>query len=229
MTRPVSGVYRGVSADQRRADRRRQLMDAGLELIGTRGWAQTTVRGVCQEAGLTARFFYESFEDLDALAVAVFDDVVGHATERMLAAVLAAPDEPHAKAEAAIGTFVRELTGDPRRTRVAFVEAMGSAPLMERRMGTMRTYSQLIAAQARAFYGVRQEDDTIGDLAAALLSGGLAELLITWVDGGLAIPREQLIADATELFVATGESAVAISRRRAQAASRPSSVSGGSP
>ncbi len=100
--------------------------------------------------------------------------------------------------------------------RVAFVEALGSERLMRRRLDTMRFYSQLLAAQASELYGASDEDDAIGDVAASLLVGGMAELLITWLDGNIDVSREQLIDDFTELFIATGESAVAIAKRRAR-------------
>src|SRR4029077_5184552 len=54
-------AYGGVSAEDRIAARRAKLLDAGLELFGTRGYATTGVKDVCREAGLTDRYFYESF------------------------------------------------------------------------------------------------------------------------------------------------------------------------
>src|SRR5881398_2641123 len=122
-------VYGGVSADERQRARRARLMDAALELMGSEGWSATSVRAVCRNAGLTPRFFYESFEDLDALAVAVFDDIAVTATAAILEAVRDAADEPATRARAAIATFVAELTDDPRRARVAFAEALGSEAL----------------------------------------------------------------------------------------------------
>ena len=182
--------------------------------MGTEGWSATTVRGVCERARLTSRFFYESFEDLDALAVAVFDQVVGDATEAVIAAVAAAPEGAEPKARAAIDTFVRALTDDPRRARVTFIEALGSEPLLERRLATMSTFAGLIAAQARASYPPPAADDPLVELTARLLTGGLAELLITWLQGEIDIEREQLIDDCVALFVATAESAAALARKR---------------
>lgn len=207
--------YRGETAEDRRSARRERLLAAGLELLGTQGYAGTTVRGVCQGAQVTPRHFYESFDDLDSLLVAVFDRIVAEAGAAVLAAVAQAPHDAHAKARAAIETFVEFVTDDPRRVRVAFVEALGSEPLMRHRLDAMRMFSRLVAAQAGEFYGFDPEGDALVELTAAVLVGGGAELLITWLDGGLEIGREQLVADFTELFVATGETAVAIARRRA--------------
>src|SRR5947209_20090513 len=81
--------YGGVSADDRRAERRRRLLDAGLELFGTKGIAATTIADVCEQAGLTKRYFYESFATIDELAGAVFGDVTARLAERVAAAIAA--------------------------------------------------------------------------------------------------------------------------------------------
>jgi AcrR family transcriptional regulator len=183
--------------------------------MGTQGWSQTTVRGVCREASLTPRFFYESFEDLDTLAVAVLDDIIAGATEHVIEAIAAAPPTPADQARAAIGSFVCDLTDDPRRARVAFVEALGSEAMMRRRLQAMRDVAGLIAEYGRLTYQPPPEAETLVELTAALMAGGVAELLITWQDGGLDISRDQLIEDCAELFVAVGDSAARIGAKRA--------------
>jgi AcrR family transcriptional regulator len=208
-------VYGGVSADERQQVRRARLMDAALELMGTEGWSATSVRAVCRHAGLTPRFFYESFDDLDALAVAVFDHITIRATAAILEAVRDAPADPAAQARAAIGTFVDQLTEDPRRARVAFAEALGSEALARRRLAAMRAMAQLIADHGRLAYGALPEADTLVDITAALLAGGIAELLIAWLDGAIDATRDELVADCAALFMVTAEGAAAIGRRRA--------------
>ena len=205
-------VYGGQSADERTEARRQRLMDAALELMGTEGWPGTSVRAVCREAALTPRFFYESFEDLDALAVAVFDDIAVRATAAILEAVHGAPAEPAAQARAAIATFVDQLTGDPRRARVAFAEALGNEALARRRLQAMRAMAQLIAAHGRAAYGAPPEADTLVEITASLLAGGIAELLIAWLDGAIDASKHQAP-------VVTAEGAAAIGRERARRAS----------
>jgi AcrR family transcriptional regulator len=210
-----SGVYGGVPADERRAQRRERLLEAGLEIMGTRGWAHMSVRGVCREARLTSRFFYESFEDLDALAVAIFDDIQARASARVLEAITAAGPDPRAQARAAIGTFVHELTDDPRRGRVAVVEALSCEPLMRRRLEAMDTMARLIADLGRATYRPPPQAETLVDVTATLLAGGIAELLVAWLNGSLEIGREALIEDCAALVMATVEGATAIGRARA--------------
>jgi len=59
--------YGGKSARARVASRRHRLLAAGLELFGTQGYLRTTIDQVCAEAGLTKRYFYESFQSCEEL------------------------------------------------------------------------------------------------------------------------------------------------------------------
>ncbi|HWF53980.1 MAG TPA: TetR/AcrR family transcriptional regulator [Solirubrobacteraceae bacterium] len=201
----------------RHAIRRARLIDAGLELLGGAGYAATTVRGVCARAQLTPRYFYESFRDLDELMLAVFDEVAAEAASAVLAASAGAPQDARGKARAAIGAFVELVAEDPRRARILFVEAVGSEPLTRRRFERLRLFADLVAAQGREFYGLREGHDPLMQTTALTLVGGLAEALLAWLDGSLRTTAEQLVEDCAELFVATGEAAVALARSRAPA------------
>src|SRR5438270_12648428 len=84
-TRTTTGVYGGIPADERRAERRERLLEAGLEILGTEGWQAATVRAICKQARLNPRYFYESFSGLDELLVAVFDTIVTDAVAAVVA------------------------------------------------------------------------------------------------------------------------------------------------
>jgi AcrR family transcriptional regulator len=199
-----------VDADQRRASRRTRLTAAALELLGTQGWQATTVRAICARARLTPRYFYESFANLDELLLALFDELVQEAATEVLGAVAVAEHDARAKARAAIGAFVEFVTVDPRKARVLFVEASGSEPLTLRRFETVRMFAGLVAEQGREFYGLRGQASSLVDTTALMLVGGLAETLLSWLDGSLPVTRAQLVEDCTDLFVLTGEGALAL-------------------
>ncbi len=198
-TRP----YGGVSAEERRAERRARLIEAGLELLGERGWAGTTVRGVCAEAGLSERYFYENFGDRDRLLAAIFDRVAAEAARGIVTAVEAAPHDADAKARAAIDAFVRLLAEDPRRARAMLVESLGNEALQERREQAFRSFAALISEKARSFYGADAVAEVDAELTSVALVGGLAELVIRWLDGSLAVSRERLVDHCAKLFVSS--------------------------
>jgi AcrR family transcriptional regulator len=210
-------IYGGQTASQRREQRRAQLLEAALELIGQGGWAALTVRQVCATSSLTARYFYESFSDREALALAIFDALAAEATQRVLTAVDGAPGggltEGGAlnKARAAISAFV-ELVGDqPRNALVLFAQADGLPELIKRRVALTRTFALLVENRGRDFYGLESTGGRI-DTAATMLAGGLAQTLLDWTSGVLLTTREALVEDCAVMFVAAGEAAVARAR-----------------
>lgn len=205
VTQAVSRTYRGLRADQRRDDRRRRLMDAALDIIATQGWASTSVRGVCEQARVGPRFFYESFPDLEALAVAVHDEIVDRALSRALDAVAGAPTSLREKVHAGVAAIINDLTDDPRRAQVAFAEAHGSETLMRRRFEAMRGIADVVAGQARELLDLPPSSERVLQGFALLFTGGVAEMMLVWLDGGMDVTREQLIAMCDEFLLSTAE------------------------
>jgi AcrR family transcriptional regulator len=211
----MARTYSGVKHDERRAARRASLLAAGLELLGTAGYQATSVRGVCAEAQLTSRYFYESFRDLDELLLAVFDELVAELAVALLAAVREARGgDARAHARAAIAAGVELVTDDPRKARVLFVEARGSEVLARRRFEALHGFAELVAQQGREFYGLTDQPDGLIDVTAFMLVGGLSETFMAWLDGTLKSTAAELIDDCADLFVATGEGAAALARAR---------------
>lgn len=91
------------------------------------------MRGVCKRTGLAARYFYESFTDRDALAVAVFDHVVSDLATTTLDAVKDAPEEARAKIRAGLANIVHRIAEDPRIGRLLFSPALNTTVLLQRR------------------------------------------------------------------------------------------------
>jgi AcrR family transcriptional regulator len=214
MTRISTGMYGGVSAEQRRSERRRRLLDAGLELIATQGWAATSVRRVCEQAGLSSRFFYESFDSLDALAVAVVDEIAADTLGALVEALSPTDQDISDRIRNALAALVRVLAEDPRRARVALIEALGSEPVMRRRLSIMHSVSALLVAEFERNYPPVGETEFV-KLAAFGLVGLGAELLIAWTSGDITLTPEELANDLADLVLANIHGALEIAQRRA--------------
>ena len=141
--------------EQRQQERRRLLLDAAFDVLGTHGLHAVTVRGMCEATRLNPRYFYESFTDLDALLVATYDRAAETVFALMVAAVEALPPEATTadRTFAGIDTFVRHVTADPRRARVLVVEGLGNEALSRRRYEAMQLLASVVA------------QDTIGPMA----------------------------------------------------------------
>src|ERR1700722_6314902 len=134
-------MWRGQSPAQRSAVRRQQLLEAGLEVFGTIGWRQSTVRGICVAAGLSERYFYESFTSRAELLLAVYEDLNEREFEMFNLAAhnrldgIESPDDEtlmgvvHDALHAWFSTFL----GDPRVARVRLTEILGVSPEIDER------------------------------------------------------------------------------------------------
>ncbi|MGV9839505.1 TetR/AcrR family transcriptional regulator [Nocardia niigatensis] len=202
MTRAFNGTYRGTTTDERREQRRRRLLDAALEIVGTQGLAALTVRGVCEQAKVGPRFFYESFTDLDALASALLDEVQGAALDAARTAMTETPGGPEEKLRAGVAALIVAVTDDPRRANIAFAQAYGSELLMRRRFEGMRRVAELLIEQTRMLLDIPEGDDTALTALAQLITGGAAELILVWLDGGLKVDRPVLIGILADYVVA---------------------------
>lgn len=192
--------WNGLSTEERQRERRRMLVDAAYELLATEGMAGTTVRAVCAHARLNPRYFYESFTDLDELLVAVYDEVFRQLQRRSAQAVAAAEDDLAAM-RASVEATVRFIDEDPRRGRILYSEALGNEALNLRRVRTGAALVELVF-QDNSRRDVGAQDEQIGRLGAAVLVGGFSELLVAWIGGRIDLTAEQLIDDATEVFLA---------------------------
>ncbi len=199
-----SRAYGGVSAEQRVAERRERLLDAGLEEFGTRGFAQTGVRDICRRAGLTDRYFYESFRDGAELLTAVFDRATKQLFEVTAGALASAPPGAEARSRAVFEAYVRALADDSRLARVVFIEAPSAGPEVERHMRvTLRQFARLAAAGARPYLPARVTDEALR-FAAISLVGAIERLMIEWQDGELGLSVEQIIDYLVEMLLAFG-------------------------
>ena len=202
-----------MSQSSRRAERRTLLLDTALELLATEGWGGTSVRSVCHAARLNPRYFYESFDTLDDLLVAVYDRVVEDLTAEVAAAVLAGSPDVRSQMRNAIETILRFVDEDRRRGRILYQVALGNETLNRRRLETGRHLVELIERDATARVDT-VPGEQVGRMGAAILVGGFSELLAEWLAGRIDVTREQLAEDATTLFLALAEAASGIVAHR---------------
>lgn len=195
-----SGVYRGVSAEDRATERRARLLQATLSV-----WAdpdtRTTMTAVCAEAGLSERYFYESFSGLDEALTAVLDGIAVEIEEAREAAAEHAGDDPGAAVHAAMTAFVQLLVDDPRKGRVAIIEASAVPALRPRRTALLRHFAHLAAQTADELIGHRSSDPLQDEVAGLIFIGGMAELVTAWLDDALEATPTELVDAASRSFL----------------------------
>ena len=186
--------YGGKSAEERRAERRTALVSAALDIWQEQGWAAVTMRGVCAAAGLTDRYFYESFADRDALLATLWDQMRDQTLEMILAAILEHADgHPLEQLRAAHVAVVHHIADEPARAQILFGEHAGSAILEQRRRDTVRLTTDLLVDLARPF--LRADVDEQEFRITVLIGiGGFVELMLAWRSGLVDADADTMVA-----------------------------------
>jgi AcrR family transcriptional regulator len=195
--------YGGVSARARVASRRDRLLAAGLELFGTQGYLRTTIDQVSAEAGLTKRYFYESFRSCEQLLGALLRSLWVEAAQRGMAAVEAAQGGPESRIRQGIGAVVDYYTGDIRRGRVAFLEAVGISDRIEvQRREYVGVFTTLLQGYAAELLGEPAPPEQVMRLNAGALVGAGSELVTEFLLGAVTISPAELADYLTSLAFA---------------------------
>lgn len=197
-------TFKGRTADERRAERRARLLDAALQIIGTRGWSEATMTEICRTAGLTERYFYESFRTRDELYVALLDGLGDELRDAVFAALDDAPADPTARLRAVAAAVVGLLVDDPVKGRTALLEGVGSAALEQRRREIVNGFVDLLDRERASFFGDAPISRRRRTLSAAAMAGAVGSLLARHLDGTLAVSRAALVDYLTEMAVALG-------------------------
>jgi len=197
----ASRAYRGVSADDRRAQRRQLLIESALDCLRDDGLAAISVRSVCARAQLTPRYFYESFDSLDVLLLAAVDSVVDEVAEDALTALAAAPPDLAAQVRAAIDAGYGVVVTDSRKASALLVAASGHGPLRERRHKLVTDYADLIIDGLPLLSGLGLAERRTARATALFLMGGAADVIEAVLSGRLRLSRKQLVDQLTTMWL----------------------------
>jgi AcrR family transcriptional regulator len=188
--------YGGVQARDRVADRRHRLLEAGLELLGGADQpAELTVRAICGAAAITARYFYESFTDKDALVAAVFDGVIADIAATTQAAVAAAPRDEQNRA--GIANLVRVIAEDARVGRLLFNAQLSHPVLARKRAELGGVFALLSGDHVTSAYRLPQREWV--KAVAHFVVGGVGQTISAWVSGDVDLTETQLVDQLTRM------------------------------
>jgi len=104
-------------------NQRDRILQAGLTVFGTRGFAATTVKDLVDEASVSRTTFYKFFDDKDACLLALVEEVSGWLEEEARETARGLEDWPPAVI-AVTRRLVESLLDDPRLARLCAIESM---------------------------------------------------------------------------------------------------------
>jgi len=192
---PPSRQYAGESLVNRQTRRKQQFMQAGLQLFGTHGYRKTTVRMLCQEAGLTDRYFYESFDSTEDLLVAVYEAQMGALGEAINAALAdAMPKGADAAIQAGLNA-VFSLVADPRVGRVFLLEILGVSPRVDAAyMRNFKGFADAMVMLARHLYPAIDLSEDEARMVGLALIGAVSQSATYWMLGQYKESQSTLVS-----------------------------------
>ncbi len=195
-------LYRGLSPSDRHAQRREQLLQAGLEVFGTEGYAKSSIRAVCAAASLNSRYFYESFTSREDLLYHVYKRTIREVASAVVKAT-AQQDTIQGQVEAGLRASWISTTEDRRKAKVIAVEVIGVSERLERlRRENRRWFADLLVQNSRLITGGGVEYRMDPVLTSRSLMGAVVDMLGDWVNGEVDASVEEIVDHFIKLFTA---------------------------
>lgn len=197
--------YGGVDAGQRLRERREKFIAAGIEAFGTAGYGQTSVKKICQQAGLTERYFYESFDNKEDLLCEVFRWLTAELEAEAQQIIQTPGITPREAVRRTLENFFGRFADDPRRARIQMFEVLGVSPRVDREYrNSLQILARWVEISWLALFPDIDRDWLRQTIIPVSAAGGVIAVAHHWVLDGFTTPVADIVAQAMEMLTALG-------------------------
>ncbi|WP_223273950.1 TetR/AcrR family transcriptional regulator [Nocardia cerradoensis] len=190
-----------MSALTRRVERRKKLIAAGRRVWGTRGVDGVSVRGVCADAGLTSRYFYEHFAGRDELITDVAGEVWADILGLLVSTGLRTEGGLEPRLQEALTTLFDLLIDDPSVHRIV-TDVTTASSLTNLRSEALDQLIDSVLQFGPALMDVELPGPAQVRHGAIFIVGGITAILQDWLLHSTESASE-LAATCTRLTMAT--------------------------
>ena len=124
---PSGRRYRGLSAEERRADQRRRLVRASIDEFAARGYHHTSVEDIVRSARTSRTAFYAFFDNREDAMYGALQTCLRQLLDTMRCALDHATPDANL-IEVGVSAYVDCLVTDPAAARVILLEGVGTSP-----------------------------------------------------------------------------------------------------
>ena len=177
-----------------RHERRRQLLDAALEVFVSQGYHAAAMDDIAERAGVSKPVLYQHFPGKLELYLALLDESVGTLLETVGDALRSNPD-PKQRVAATFGAYFEYVGGKGQAYRLIFESDLSNEPAVREKLEEVQRQCAEMVSRA-----VREDAGLSADEAHLLSVGlvGMAQVTARyWLSTRDHIPREaaeQLVA-----------------------------------
>lgn len=196
--------YKGRSSAERIEERRLRLIDSAIAVYGSSGYRASTVKQVCLHAGLTERYFYESFAGSEQLLCVACSKIMQTLRDRAVSEVAQTQGSLTTKMRAAAESYFLLLKAKPESARLTLFEMEGVSPEVDEHLRTeleksTTSIDELVFKQQPA----KHSQPLDSHLLARGLLGALYQLAKEWTRSGFDLPVSTMVEHYVTLSIGT--------------------------
>lgn len=194
------------TVDRARTRARRQLLDAGRELFGVYGYAETSEQALCDVAGVPEEVLWEEYGSREGVLIALHNEVTTKGLRAAESALLSEgmDDCPVGQRfRILFDAYVTAVTRDLREARVTFVEVLGVSTAVDEHCKRWRDlWADFLTGEAEraAVRGEAEERDH--RVVVMVMVGTVHELMAHHSRRPRRARPEDVSAELTELGLA---------------------------
>jgi AcrR family transcriptional regulator len=176
---------------------RARIATAMIDLVGTRGFAQTSIEMVCEQARTRRSHFDRCFAGKEDCFLCVHDELAAEFCERVLSAY-SGPTSWHDRIWAAGWAAMRFLSEDATRARFLVVEVNGTGN------GAQARRDQALQRLADILDGGREElekPDSVSRCTAEIVAGAIYGTVLGKVEEGCIERGEDFLPELVYMAV----------------------------
>lgn len=174
-----------------------------MDLFGTIGFAAATIEHISARAGLSKRYFYESFPDTEALLLACYEQCANEIHDAMVSAVAETPGSLSDQLRAALTGYFTAIDADQRRARITLLEILGVSIAIDEAYAaqTARFANSVEALAGEVFSASGLPKPQLHVIGQGII-GAITTIATQWLLEHRKRPRAQLIEASHVLVLA---------------------------
>jgi len=178
--------YRGLSAEERRADQRDRLVRAAINEFSVRGYHRTSVEDIVRSARTSRTAFYAFFDNREAAMYGALQASLRGLLDAVRIDMRNLPPDAREKSPIEIGVtaFVRYLVSDPAAARILLLEGIGTSPEVNDLRARVRCQVATAVCEIWAEHDPKAAKSPQGPAVAVGVFGFLLESMLHLVESG---------------------------------------------
>ncbi|MBV8667173.1 MAG: TetR/AcrR family transcriptional regulator [Burkholderiaceae bacterium] len=195
-----SRSYRGVSTVQRKAERRERLIQAAIQCFGRYGYHSTTLKSLCAEAGMTERYFYESFANFDEILCCAYQHAAQTIFDIVTASFAETGSDPLTRMRLGVDSYFKAIASDPARARLVLIEIEGASDNANQvYRDRLRTSADMIRNEVIGSLPGTPGNGLSMEILSTAILGAVYQLAKEWVLSNFKLPRATLVRNVEAL------------------------------